>query len=61
MAFHFNAIAVIELFLLAVECKKPFLDVIYGFFVIVMTRGDCPKKNNLIKTMRRVAPFKKIP
>ena len=34
---------------MAVECEKPFLDIIYGFPVIVMTRGGCPKKTTLAK------------
>jgi hypothetical protein len=32
---------------LAVECKKTFLDIAYGFPVIVMTRVGSPKKNYL--------------
>ena len=32
---------------MAVECKKPFPDIAYGFPVIVMRRGGPPKKNYL--------------
>jgi hypothetical protein len=39
---------------LAVECKKPFLDIDYGFPVIVMRRGGPFKKNYLNNPKKKV-------
>ena len=46
----------IEVFYLAVECKKTFLDIIYGFSVIVMRRVAAFKKSYL-RVLSRILVF----
>ena len=42
---------------MAVECKKPLLDIAYGFPVIVMRRVGPPKKLPCLKTNKTILGF----